>query len=164
MAIAKKISAPTTSQILFRLRSFRSFLSTSSMLPISPSESSSTSIKVWPCVGTLRVNPCTSHQFSSLSLLPIESKLKSTCPCAGFPVEFRTNHLRVACAGWRASCDGRGSQTLHRNYGRDPNDRGRLPQFTHRIRPASRTHSRPRGVVVGCQGRLDASARIGSAG
>jgi len=44
------------------------------------------------------------------------------------------------------------------------NDLGRFSSITHRDRAASRTHSRPRRAVAGCQGRLDASTRIRSAG
>jgi len=44
------------------------------------------------------------------------------------------------------------------------NDFGRLPPITRRDRAASRTHARPRGIVVGRQGRLDAGARVRSAG
>ena len=36
-------------------------------------------------------------------------------------------------------------------------DLGRFSSITHRDRAASRTHTRPRWIMVGCEGRLDAS-------
>lgn len=44
------------------------------------------------------------------------------------------------------------------------NDPRRFSPIPHRIRAATQTHTRPRRVVVGRQGRLDAGARIRSAG
>src|ERR1039458_2857477 len=44
------------------------------------------------------------------------------------------------------------------------NDLGRLPQIPHLSRTTSRTDSRTRRIVVGCQGRLGASTRIRPAG
>ena len=44
------------------------------------------------------------------------------------------------------------------------NDRRRFSQLPHRDRTASRVHTRTRRVVVGREGRLDASTRIRSAG
>lgn len=49
-------------------------------------------------------------------------------------------------------------------YAELKNDIGRFPTITRRDRTASRTHIRTRRTMVGCEGRLEASARIRSAG